>query len=332
MDHQNEKPFNNPNLFGQGWYYICPSRDIKKGRVYSFERFGKKLAVYRDSQGAVTVLHGKCAHLGADLSRGQLIGDRLECPFHGWQYDRSGAVVRIPQKLQKKVSRCVFAFPVTEQFKAIFIFNGPEPLFPIPDFPDGGPQQQVIKILKGEVINVHPHIATVNGFDISHFRFVHGLDLDDSQQVEVLNEHQMRITWKLPLNKPGWLNRFLKLIIGQPFVDMEFVSIGGNQSYARHVSKRWSIMILFNNYEIGDGRSMTTTIIIGKKGKGLWKWIGGNLLMIGYLHFAMNYILDQDRKGIFDHLDFQPKFTDADEALVKFRQLVNQLPTFEVPE
>ena len=39
-----------------------------------------------------------CPHLGADLSAGgKVVGDCIECPFHGWKFDgKSGQLVDIP--------------------------------------------------------------------------------------------------------------------------------------------------------------------------------------------------------------------------------------------
>ena len=37
-----------------------------------------------------------CPHLGANLAHGQVKGDRLQCPFHGWQLDGSGRVCDPP--------------------------------------------------------------------------------------------------------------------------------------------------------------------------------------------------------------------------------------------
>ncbi|NIV29174.1 MAG: Rieske 2Fe-2S domain-containing protein, partial [Anaerolineae bacterium] len=38
----------------------------------------------------------KCPHRGVELSKGQVIHGRIQCPFHGFEYDVSGRGVLIP--------------------------------------------------------------------------------------------------------------------------------------------------------------------------------------------------------------------------------------------
>lgn len=59
---------------------------------------GEQVAVFRGEDGEAHVLDAYCAHLGANLAvGGQVKGNCLECPFHGWQYSGSdGKCVKIP--------------------------------------------------------------------------------------------------------------------------------------------------------------------------------------------------------------------------------------------
>lgn len=45
--------------------------------------------------GSLTII-GKCFRL-AKLSEGQLVDGRLECLYHGWQFEGEGKCVKIPQ-------------------------------------------------------------------------------------------------------------------------------------------------------------------------------------------------------------------------------------------
>jgi methionine sulfoxide reductase heme-binding subunit len=46
---------------------------------------GERIALIR-SKGAVSALHGVCAHQGGPLDEGRVIDGCLTCPWHGWQY------------------------------------------------------------------------------------------------------------------------------------------------------------------------------------------------------------------------------------------------------
>ena len=58
---------------------------------------GLELAVYRTEAGVAAILDAYCPHLGANLAAGGSVeGDNLHCPFHGWQFNKSGVCVKIP--------------------------------------------------------------------------------------------------------------------------------------------------------------------------------------------------------------------------------------------
>ena len=62
------------------------------------ELFGRPYAVW-EHEGAWSVLLDQCPHRLAPLSQGRVDGSTgcLECPYHGWQFERSGACASIPQ-------------------------------------------------------------------------------------------------------------------------------------------------------------------------------------------------------------------------------------------
>jgi len=52
---------------------------------------GKKVGVFQDADGSVRAIEVTCKHQGADLTQGEIDGDEVTCPRHGWRYDlRSG--------------------------------------------------------------------------------------------------------------------------------------------------------------------------------------------------------------------------------------------------
>ena len=75
-----------PNL----WYAILESSQVKPGQPVGVTRMGEKLVLWRDEKGQVTCMSDLCPHRGVALSIGKLVGECVECPFHGFQYDASG--------------------------------------------------------------------------------------------------------------------------------------------------------------------------------------------------------------------------------------------------
>lgn len=57
----------------------------------------KKIVVWRNYK-TLVVQSDRCPHRGAKMSGGSVVGNTLECPYHGWRFDASGKCTFIPQK------------------------------------------------------------------------------------------------------------------------------------------------------------------------------------------------------------------------------------------
>jgi len=54
------------------------------------------LVLFRDTSGAAIALSNRCPHRFASLAEGKVVGDTIECPYHGLRFDRTGACVLNP--------------------------------------------------------------------------------------------------------------------------------------------------------------------------------------------------------------------------------------------
>ena len=54
--------------------------------------------VCRDRQGRVAAMRDICPHRGMPLSFGHFDGERVECAYHGWQFDTGGRCRHIPAR------------------------------------------------------------------------------------------------------------------------------------------------------------------------------------------------------------------------------------------
>nr|MDA3823808.1 Rieske 2Fe-2S domain-containing protein [Bacteroidales bacterium] len=78
------------------WYIILDSNELKKKKLLKIQRFNESLSLWRDKDDSVCCVADKCCHRGVSLGCGKIIDGELECPFHGFTYDKSGAVTSIP--------------------------------------------------------------------------------------------------------------------------------------------------------------------------------------------------------------------------------------------
>jgi phenylpropionate dioxygenase-like ring-hydroxylating dioxygenase large terminal subunit len=84
--------------FPRGWYLAAISADVPKGSVKPVTMMGRELAVFRTEDGIAHVVNAHCPHMGVHLGHGgQVRGDCVRCPFHGWEFRASdGVCQRIP--------------------------------------------------------------------------------------------------------------------------------------------------------------------------------------------------------------------------------------------
>jgi phenylpropionate dioxygenase-like ring-hydroxylating dioxygenase large terminal subunit len=111
------------------WYVVMDSTQVRDKPV-GVVRMGEKLVFWRDSGGKVSCLRDKCVHRGVQLSKGKVIGDHIQCPFHGLEYDSSGKVTVIPAngKNTPVPDRFqVLSYPTYEAHSFIWVWWGENP-------------------------------------------------------------------------------------------------------------------------------------------------------------------------------------------------------------
>ncbi|MBM7112890.1 aromatic ring-hydroxylating oxygenase subunit alpha [Archangium primigenium] len=78
------------------WYVACLSSELTRRAPLARTFFGTNVVLFRDERGQPVALRDRCLHRNARLSAGAVFDGRLGCPYHGWVYDGSGAVVEVP--------------------------------------------------------------------------------------------------------------------------------------------------------------------------------------------------------------------------------------------
>jgi nitrite reductase/ring-hydroxylating ferredoxin subunit len=70
--------------------------DLPAGTIKTVQVGGKALAV-ANVGGAIYAISNTCLHRGGPLGEGQLAGNAVTCPWHGWQFDvTTGKAVQNP--------------------------------------------------------------------------------------------------------------------------------------------------------------------------------------------------------------------------------------------
>lgn len=172
-----------------GWFQVAWSAEVALGEIVRRHYFDQELVVFRTASGRVHVFDAYCEHLGAHLGHGgQVVGENIKCPFHGWEWNAEGRNVCIPYEDQPNRGRRIPTWRVVERNEGIFIWHdlqGREPLFEVPDIftmfdDDASADDYYLSWPHGTMIcaakELHPQYVVENGVDFAHFKYVHRTD------------------------------------------------------------------------------------------------------------------------------------------------------------
>lgn len=117
------------------WYVAAMSGEV--GRELLARRIlGEPVVLYRRQDGAPAALADRCPHRFAPLSGGTLVGDDVQCGYHGITFDGSGKCVRIPGQPNIPPRMKARAYPLVEKWNWIWIWMGEPAEADDSDIPD----------------------------------------------------------------------------------------------------------------------------------------------------------------------------------------------------
>jgi len=162
------------------WYPVAFAHEVTD-RPIATTLLDERVVVYRISDGSLVAAKDICVHRGVPISLGRVLGDEIQCAYHGLRYDRTGACTLIPAHPGGAISPRLRlrTFPVREAFGLVWVRlreTGPV-AFP-----------EMEEWERDDYVRVHPDAITIHaaagrqieGFlDVSHFAFVHAESFAD---------------------------------------------------------------------------------------------------------------------------------------------------------
>ncbi len=148
--------------------------------------------------GEWSVLPATCPHRMAPLSAGQIVGDRLQCGYHGWCFDAEGSCVEIPALgVGAKVpptAHLAVPFGVEERYGLIWVAVE-EPVAPIPSVAEWDSPRFGHAPMPRQVWRATAAQMTDNFLDVAHFPFTHLDTIGNPDEIEVGNIEVSRDGW-----------------------------------------------------------------------------------------------------------------------------------------
>ena len=157
------------------WYAAAWSYEVKK-ELFERTIIGESILFYRKENNQAVAINNACPHRYSPLHLGTLVGDVVECKYHGLRYDGAGRCVHNPHgdgKIPEKM--CTRAYPLEEIHNMLWIWMGDPALADPATIPDFGCQSDPDYPSVQGVIEMHGNyeLITDNLMDLSHVEFLH---------------------------------------------------------------------------------------------------------------------------------------------------------------
>lgn len=319
MPHQTDT-CNYPN----SWYPVCRSSELKAGQVKPVTLMGRKSALFRTLNNQLGLLDARCCHIGADLSKGWVKGERLICPLHHWAFDTEGKCQNIPcqQDIPSRLKQS--AMNCCEHYGVIYAFLGDAPSFEPPHF--DGITESVFSPARIIDFDAPYEMASVNSFDEQHLATVHRREVLGKQEIFSHSPFHFAIEYRARITPHTVYDKILHLI-GKEQVHMRLDCWGGNLLLFSHLGTANHMIISLLPLETHRARAFISTVLA--KGKHplspAKQWLFSRVLNT----FTMMFVQQDVRalQGIdFKLINVLPK---ADATMIQWYQYWKKLPRIE---
>lgn len=159
------------------WYAAGFGDEIPDGGMFARTLLGEPVLFFRDGDNRARALGNRCPHRFAPLHEGKLVGNDVECPYHGLRFSEAGVCVHNPHGEGKipqaaKIKR----YAVEERWGVLWIWMGDASVADLAQMPryddiSNWPEHSHVK---GYVYSAANYELMVdNLIDLSHADFLH---------------------------------------------------------------------------------------------------------------------------------------------------------------
>jgi phenylpropionate dioxygenase-like ring-hydroxylating dioxygenase large terminal subunit len=160
------------------WYMAMWAEQLPPETVAPRTMLGEPLVMYRTGDGVPQAMADICPHRHAPLHLGKVVGgERLRCPYHGLEFDRTGACVHNPNGPFTVPPAAVRTYPAVERHSIVWVWMGaPGQADPsaIPDFSILEPKGDGPRIGRDWIrMKADYRLIADNPLDLCHVSFLH---------------------------------------------------------------------------------------------------------------------------------------------------------------
>ncbi|MFN8524410.1 MAG: aromatic ring-hydroxylating dioxygenase subunit alpha [Chloroflexota bacterium] len=236
------------------WHPVARCGDLETARPLPVRLLGEDIVVWRAGE-AVLAWQDLCIHRGTRLSLGKVVGDTLECPYHGWTYGADGRCVAIPAHPGQAppAKAAVRPYRATVRYGLIWVSLG-NPSRDVPVFPEWADPSYRSMLCGPYRVNASGPRIIENFLDVGHFPFVHENILGTRERPEIDD-------YEAEIGPEGVEARGVRVFQPDPYG----TGVGAFVSYAYRAPRplaaylekesdgpRFSLMLLVTPHEVAD--------------------------------------------------------------------------------
>lgn len=111
-------------MFLRNYWYVAATPAEVNNEPLARMLLGEPVVMYRTTDGRPVAFEDRCCHRRAPLSQGHVIGDTLQCGYHGLTFNADGECIAIPGQTTTPPGARVRTYPVVERWGWVWIWMG----------------------------------------------------------------------------------------------------------------------------------------------------------------------------------------------------------------
>ncbi|MEQ1508090.1 MAG: aromatic ring-hydroxylating dioxygenase subunit alpha [Myxococcota bacterium] len=165
-----------PPRVERAWYVLSTSAALGR-RPIPVRLWGKPLVLFRTASGVAGALADRCPHRNVPLSGGAVVGETLQCPYHGWRFEPGGRCKAIPGYTGEsdRSAHAADAHAVREQQGYVWVWGRAGEVPEVEPFRFRFADTPGYTVVRREVAAAGSiHAVAENALDVPHTAFLHG--------------------------------------------------------------------------------------------------------------------------------------------------------------
>ena len=166
-------------MFIRNAWYVAAWSDEIGDEPLARTFLGEPVVLFRTIDGTPVALEDRCCHRHLPLSLGKVVGDEIECGYHGLRFDAAGVCAQVPGQTQVPPGAAVRGYRLVERWGLAWIWMGDPALVNEGLIPDwwymDHPDWKVVPGNGGKPIytKCNYELVTDNLLDLTHLSYVH---------------------------------------------------------------------------------------------------------------------------------------------------------------